>query len=119
MAAFDHPAQYPDAVQTPYENLPPAEATVEAAQPYASDPAAAQPYATMQSFVSTQGPYQPSLPETGYIPEPIQPSTPEMEHPVSKPVESISASEGSEGSKKEQASELRARLESVWASRDM
>lgn len=53
MAPFDQPAQYPEAAQAPYDNVPATEAT--AAQPYPNNPAASQPYATMQSFVSTPG----------------------------------------------------------------
>ena len=115
MAPFDQPAQYPEAAQAPYDNVPATEAT--AAQPYPNDPSASQPYATMQSFVSTQEPYQPSLPQTEYIPEPVQPASPEMAQQEPQPA--ISASEGTEGTKKEQASELRARLEWVSVQRDM
>ena len=106
MAPFDQPAQYPEAAQAPYDNVPATEAT--AAQPYPNDPSASQPYATMQSFVSTQ---------EGYIPEPVQPASPEMAQQEPQPA--ISASEGTEGTKKEQASELRARLEWVSVQRDM
>ena len=101
MAPFDQPAQYPEAAQAPYDNVPATEAT--AAQPYPNDPSASQPYATMQSFVSTQ--------------EPLQPASPEMAQQEPQPA--ISASEGTEGTKKEQASELRARLEWVSVQRDM
>lgn len=108
-------------MQTPYNALA-VTPDASAPQAYPND-SAAQPYATVQSFVSTQEPYQPSLPQVEYVPEPVQSSTPEMVQPQGsqepQPVAPMSVSAGTAESKKEQASELRARLESVWVFGDM